>query len=262
MITLCCPRPGAWLALFLHFIQLPVGEETYEISGNTLHATFDYTERGSHVPLTATLRMKPDLTPEFFEAKGKSYRPFSVDASVVVNGQTADRAAKAPSHRDLTVPKQFFTLSGYTPFPAMQMLMIRLLKASHGKPKRLAQFPAGTPGFRSDHRRVRPRRQAHALTRSATSCGAGNRSGSTNMAPLRPRRPMRAGCPSKPFASNIKNQLPKLQSAAGSPTAFTSSPLFRFTRSPKAPSRSQALASSTAMVVRPSPDSAVLVRDG
>jgi hypothetical protein len=67
--------------LLLHFLQLPVGEETYELADNVLHANFEYTERGSKVPLTATLRMQPDLTPLQFEAHGRNYRPFSVDAS-------------------------------------------------------------------------------------------------------------------------------------------------------------------------------------
>src|SRR5580658_10178471 len=76
--------------LLLHFLQLPVGEETYQLTTGpdgsvTLHANFEYTERGSRVPLAATLHMKPDLTPLQFEAKGKSYRPFSVDAAVQVN---------------------------------------------------------------------------------------------------------------------------------------------------------------------------------
>jgi imidazolonepropionase-like amidohydrolase len=128
--------------LILHFIGLPVGQETYEISGKTLHATFDYTERGSHVPLIATLRMKPDGTPEFFEAKGKSYRPFSVDAAVTVSGQTAT-VREFEKTRDITVPKRFFTISGYTPL-SVQMLMVRYWR-SHGKPRRLAQLPAANP---------------------------------------------------------------------------------------------------------------------
>jgi imidazolonepropionase-like amidohydrolase len=128
--------------LILHFIGLPVGEETYEVTGATLHATFDYTERGSHIALTATLRMKPDGTPEFFEAKGKSYRPFSVDASVVVNGANAT-VRDGEKTRDITLPKQFFTISGYTPL-SVQMMMIRYWK-THGKPRRLAQLPAVDP---------------------------------------------------------------------------------------------------------------------
>ena len=67
--------------LILFFLQNQVGEESYQVdAAHTLHADFAYTERGSKVPLTATLAMKPDFTPVRFEAKGKSYRPFSVDA--------------------------------------------------------------------------------------------------------------------------------------------------------------------------------------
>src|SRR5579864_8076662 len=84
--------------LILHFLQLPVGEETYELSDNVLHANFEYTERGSKVPLTASLRMRPDLTPLQFEAHGRNYRPFSVDASFTLS----------------TLPtRPFFAVSGY-----------------------------------------------------------------------------------------------------------------------------------------------------
>src|SRR5579863_9588635 len=108
--------------LLLHFIELPVGEETYELSDNVLRANFEYTERGSQVPLTATLSMKPDLTPIHFEAHGRSYRPFSVDASF-----TAGPSERAP----------FFTISGYGPF-SVQMMMLRYWLA-HGKPGRMKQ---------------------------------------------------------------------------------------------------------------------------
>jgi imidazolonepropionase-like amidohydrolase len=112
--------------LLLHFLELPVGQESYEISGNELHADFEYTERGSKVPLTATLRVAPDLTPVEFEAHGRSYRPFSVDASF-----RAGAGERAP----------FFTIAGYAPF-SVQMMMLRYWLA-HGKPKRMKQRPAG-----------------------------------------------------------------------------------------------------------------------
>src|SRR5579872_1753327 len=112
--------------LLLHFLQLPVGEETYELNGNTLHARFEYTERGSNVALNATLRMKPDLTPEQYEAHGRSYRPFKVDVSVTPANETGP----------------FFTIDGYAPL-SVQMMMLRYW-LGHGKPKRLRQLPAGT----------------------------------------------------------------------------------------------------------------------
>ncbi|MGA3236684.1 MAG: amidohydrolase family protein [Bryobacteraceae bacterium] len=137
-------------ALTLYFLQLPVGEEAYQVTTEangalTLHASFEYTERGSRVPLSATLRMKPDLTPLQFEAKGKSYRPFSVDAAVQVNpdGRTAI-VREGDKTRQAALPARFFTISGYAPF-SVQMMLLRYW-AGHGKPARLAQLPAEAPG--------------------------------------------------------------------------------------------------------------------
>ena len=113
--------------LIVYFMGLPVGQETYELAENVLHASFEYTERGSKIALTATLRMTDDLTPEQFDAHGKSYRPFSVDASVRPGPQ----------------PGPFFTISGYSPL-SVQMMMLRYWLA-HGKPRRMAQLPAATP---------------------------------------------------------------------------------------------------------------------
>jgi imidazolonepropionase-like amidohydrolase len=137
-------------SLELHFLQLPVGEETYQLTSEadgslTLHASFEYTERGSRVPLAATLRMKPDLTPLRFEAKGKSYRPFSVDAAVEVapDGHTAT-LREGDGKRQTVLPARYFTIEGYAPF-SVQMMMLRYW-TSHGKPARLPQFPAESPG--------------------------------------------------------------------------------------------------------------------
>ncbi len=113
--------------LILHFLQLPVGEETYELSDNVLRADFQYTERGSKVALTATLRMQPDLTPMQFEAHGHNYRPFSVDTSF-----TLSNTPLQPS----------FAIGGYAPF-SVQMMMLRYWLA-HGKQARMRQFPAAT----------------------------------------------------------------------------------------------------------------------
>jgi imidazolonepropionase-like amidohydrolase len=156
LILLTATLAGSLLAadehgtLILHFLQLPVGEETYQVAAEpdgslVLHAVFEYTERGSRVPLTATLRMKPDFTPLQFETKGKSYRPFSVDAAVLVNpdGRTA-AVREGESTRQSALPSRFFTISGYAPF-SVQMMLLRYW-ASHGKPARLPQFPAEAPG--------------------------------------------------------------------------------------------------------------------
>ncbi len=146
--TLCAADEHG--TLLLHFLRLPVGEETYDLKQDSsqslvLSASFTYTERGSKVPLNAMLRMKPDFTPVAFSSKGKSYRPFSVDASVTVNpdGKTAS-VREGDKTRQVTLPERYFALSGYNPF-SVQMMLVRYW-LSHGKPKRLMQLPAEAPG--------------------------------------------------------------------------------------------------------------------
>ena len=130
-VTLQLLAAGERGTLLLHFIRLPVGEETYELNtGETgslvLHSSFEYTERGSKVALAATLRMKPDLTPITFESKGKSYRPFFVDAAVFLNpdGHTA-MVREGQVSRQVPVPERYFTISGYNPL-SVQMMMLRV----------------------------------------------------------------------------------------------------------------------------------------
>jgi imidazolonepropionase-like amidohydrolase len=113
--------------LSLYFIQLPVGQENWEFSEGVLKSSFEYTERNSRVPLEATLKVQKDFTPVEFDIHGKSYRPFSVNAHFVAAGQK--------------LPERFFTVDGYAPF-AVQMMMLRYWNA-HGRPAKLAQFPAG-----------------------------------------------------------------------------------------------------------------------
>jgi len=117
--------------LTLHFLELPVGEETYEFQDNVMHSNFEYTERGSKVALSATLRMRPDLTPVEFEAHGRNYRPFSVDATFKAGAAKANVDERGP----------YFTVAGYAPF-SVQMMLLRYWLA-HGKPARIAHKPGG-----------------------------------------------------------------------------------------------------------------------
>ena len=138
--------------LSLHFLLRPVGEETYTLERapdgeRTLSATFNYTERGSKVSLAATLRMKPDLTPTAFASKGRSYRPFSVDAAVTLNpghGTAVVRDGEGAAERIVPLPERYFTVSGYNPF-SVQMMMLRYW-LDHGRPAHLVQLPAARGG--------------------------------------------------------------------------------------------------------------------
>src|SRR6516164_7015565 len=72
----------------LHKFEQPTGEETYEITldGQSLAVKMDFkfTDRSTSVPLTASFRSAPDLTPQAFEIKGKTARSVEIDQAVEV----------------------------------------------------------------------------------------------------------------------------------------------------------------------------------
>jgi len=122
-----------------------IGQETYAIrrDGGSLVMTdhFEFTDRGSTVPLDTTFRSSPDLTPISFTTKGRSSRLSTLDNSIeVANGTVKIRQTK--SSRDETTPVPFFTISGYSPI-AQQMLMLRYWLL-HGSPASLRILPQGT----------------------------------------------------------------------------------------------------------------------
>jgi imidazolonepropionase-like amidohydrolase len=128
----------------LHKFEQPIGEETYQITreGDSLSAKIDFqfTDRSSPVPLTATFRSANDLTPRAFEIKGKNSRSTDIDEAVEVQSEKIrlrDRAQWTEAAR----PPQFFTIAGYAP-TAMQMLLVRYWE-THGRPAQLATLPRG-----------------------------------------------------------------------------------------------------------------------
>ncbi len=154
----------------LHKFEAPIGEETYEIrrDGDSLAVKMDFkfTDRGSPVPLSASFRAAPDLTPQSFEIKGQTARPVSIDEAVTIDAasnkvhfRTRDKQS------ELTPPSgPFFTIAGYAP-TTMQMLMVRYW-ATHGSPAQLATLPSGNV-------RVEPRGQD--TIRIASKDGASDR---------------------------------------------------------------------------------------
>src|SRR5260221_6546446 len=76
--------PASSLALFL--LGHRIGEERSEITkeggASVMRSHFEYSDRGTRVALESSMSFAPDFTPLSFESHGKSYRYFSVDASV------------------------------------------------------------------------------------------------------------------------------------------------------------------------------------
>jgi imidazolonepropionase-like amidohydrolase len=128
----------------LHKFEQPIGEETYSIAHDggslTLKTDFAFTDRGSKVPLSATLEAADDYTPQSFIIKGKTSRVSAIDSDVELKGSNAT-IRQGKDTRSVAAPQSFFTISGYAPV-AMQMALIRYWRA-HGSPTQLAMLPTG-----------------------------------------------------------------------------------------------------------------------
>jgi imidazolonepropionase-like amidohydrolase len=127
------PEQGAFN---LHKFEQLIGHETYTLTSTqnevVLKSEFKFTDRGTPVPLTASLRMEKDLTPQDFEIKGKISRFSSIEDSV--HGRSAGQVTIPPG-------ENFFDIQGYAPV-AVQMMLVRYWHA-HGSPKTLKTLPRG-----------------------------------------------------------------------------------------------------------------------
>src|SRR5271170_7719639 len=133
----------------LHKFEQPIGEETYTIAHEggslTLKTDFAFTDRGSRVPLSATLKAADDYTPQSFVIKGNTSRMSDIDSDVELNGSNATiRRGKETS--SVAAPQSFFTISGYAPV-AVQMALIRYWRA-HGSPHNWRRFRQARSGYR------------------------------------------------------------------------------------------------------------------
>ena len=128
----------------LHKFEQAIGEEKYSIARTagevTLDSAFEFTDRGTRVPLTTKLRTTSELVPISFSAKGDIARGTSLDASADATSDKIHIRLEKDS-RDAARPRKFFFISGYAP-AAMQMLLMRYWESA-GRPAKLPTFPAG-----------------------------------------------------------------------------------------------------------------------
>ena len=128
----------------LHKFEQAIGVETYRISRDgdsvAVKVEFKFTDRGTEVPLSVTMRAAHDLTPSAFQIKGKTSRLSTIDEAVEVTGEKA-RVRDREKWTEVARPNSYFTIAGYAP-ATMQMLMVRYW-ASHGSPAELATLPSG-----------------------------------------------------------------------------------------------------------------------
>jgi imidazolonepropionase-like amidohydrolase len=114
----------------LHKFEQPIGEETYTIKREgedlVVASNFQFTDRGTEVPLTAELRAHADLTPVSFNIEGSVSRFSTIDSSVDIKDNQA-LIRENRTTRAIPVTGRFFTISGYAP-TAMQMMLVRYLQ--------------------------------------------------------------------------------------------------------------------------------------
>jgi len=112
-------------SLALYLLGHKIGVETSTLDAGRLTSHFEYLDRGTKVALDTTLSFEPDFTPLSFDSHGKSYRYFSVDASV-------PHASGRPAT---------FTLDGMAPIAAQGLLIQYWL--AHGRPPAITLEPSG-----------------------------------------------------------------------------------------------------------------------
>lgn len=130
----------------LHKMEQPIGEESYQVAkdGDSLAASMDFKfiDRGTAVPLSASIRTAPDFTPEHFTIKGKTSRQSEIDEEIEIQPGKLRLRSRDKWSEAAPPPGPFFTIAGYAP-ATMQMLMVRYW-ASHGSPAELSTLPSGT----------------------------------------------------------------------------------------------------------------------
>ncbi|HKD85825.1 MAG TPA: amidohydrolase family protein [Terriglobales bacterium] len=128
----------------LHKFEQAIGEESYSITpdGNalTLKSDFKFTDRGTPVPLMATLRTSNSYVPQSYVIKGNTSRLSTIDTDVTITGANAT-IRQGKDTRTAAVPQTFFTISGYAPV-SVQMEMMRYWK-THGSPAQMNTLPIG-----------------------------------------------------------------------------------------------------------------------
>jgi imidazolonepropionase-like amidohydrolase len=131
-----------WGTFELHKFMQPIGTERYAIVHDsagtvTLTDAFEFTDRGSHVPLMTTLREAADGAPLHYAIKGNVSRESTVDAGADVAGPAATVRTDSTT-RHLTSAEPAFPIEGYAPL-AVQQALIRYW-ATHGRPGSVATF--------------------------------------------------------------------------------------------------------------------------
>ncbi|WP_207510949.1 amidohydrolase family protein [Longitalea luteola] len=135
----------------LHKFQQAIGREVYhttKANGSTKYdIDFKFVDRGSPVPLTASIRVNAAGEPLSFFMKGKTSRFSQVHDSVSITGQQVFVHTAYTSFTQRLLPNTF-TIEGYSPATVQQLLLkYWLLKK---QPAHIHTLPAGSLQIRRE----------------------------------------------------------------------------------------------------------------
>jgi imidazolonepropionase-like amidohydrolase len=136
-------QPAASGTFVLHKFAKAIGKETYSITEQgeryTLTSQFEFTDRGSKVPLETKFAARTNgLVPISYRAKGKSSRFSDMDDAVTVEGKRLSIVSSSKKETAAATGSWFIT-DGYSPV-AMQEQMMRWWLA-HGRPQEFTVYP-------------------------------------------------------------------------------------------------------------------------
>ena len=128
----------------LHKFQQPIGREEYALTrvrdGVALVDSFEFTDRGTPVPLKTTALFGIDGSTRQLTLRGKDSRNSTLEVTIEVTGDSA-RVLRDSVVTVLQVSNPGFAISGYSPI-ALQQQLIRYWEA-HSRPDTLPTLPGG-----------------------------------------------------------------------------------------------------------------------
>src|ERR1700754_1702872 len=135
----------------LHKFEQQIGKETYYVHHykDAIHYTIDFkfVDRGSPVPLKATLKVNPVSDPLKLTIKGNTSRFSTVDDQVTIRGHEAAVRVNDSSYKQTVLPLSF-PIAGYSPGTVQQVLLQYWKK--HKQPASIHTLPFGAVQIRKD----------------------------------------------------------------------------------------------------------------
>ncbi len=145
-VAVAPPAPAREVVQFrLYKFQLPIGVERSTVvhgadGATEVRTTFAFSDRGTEVPLAATLRLAADGAVERFAVWGSLSRFSQVDERVEVDGDTVSIEQAGELRRE-PLARVSFAGSAYAPVVLTELLW--RYWSTHGRPQHVRLYPAG-----------------------------------------------------------------------------------------------------------------------